>query len=318
MEPVRNELECELSNTPNSPKNSSSSSSSEIEISPAQPEQLSLLPTILQSLLTRAGPNPEKPTFDGKKPNPRRFLSAVNKAYGRTLHLNEGQLLDVASECLRGNARQSSTIYKKNWKSFGDFKCNFLKTFWSESRQLEIRHQIATARYCKERGTMLAHFSYYVDLASMLTTPLPEAMLISEIMHHFPEQVQILWALQGKRTALEAAEFLLAQNVPCQNHGTEVGGRNVAGKNGLNPGRRPNIDQASGPSKPSEDRREMHDKRYKPFPPGRFGYQGQNHQSNRSWVRNRNPDPQNRPPRGENQATGNKSAGNEAGARDQV
>ena len=67
---------------------------------------------------------------------------------------------------------------------------------------------------------MLAHFSYYVDLASMLTTPLPETMLISEIMRHFPEQVQILWALQGKRTAVEAAEFLLAQNVTYQNHGT--------------------------------------------------------------------------------------------------
>src|SRR5699024_12387533 len=39
-------------------------------------------------------------------------------------------------------------------------------------------------------GTMLAHFSYFVDLASTLAEPVEEKTLISHILRHFLENAQ--------------------------------------------------------------------------------------------------------------------------------
>lgn len=69
---------------------------------------------------------------------------------------------------------------------------------------------------------MEAHFAHYVGLARLLTTPMSENLLISELMKHFPVNLQSLWALKSgtEKTIANAAEFLRSQeNIMTQDTG---------------------------------------------------------------------------------------------------
>jgi hypothetical protein len=118
-----------------------------------------------------------------------KFLRTVEE-YGHSFGLDSPRLLGVAIDCRnKGNAKHWTDIYRDNWRTYEDFKRDFLKTCWSAQRQRDICFQISTGRYDE---TMLSHFAYFVDMVKMLTTPLSEEILLDELIRHFPENVQSL------------------------------------------------------------------------------------------------------------------------------
>ncbi|KAJ3622371.1 hypothetical protein MTP99_002886 [Tenebrio molitor] len=89
---------------------------------------------------------------------PQKFLRAVEE-YEHSFGLNSPRLLGIAVDCLKGNAKHWTGIYRDNWRTYEDFKRDFLKTYWSAQRQRDIRFQISTGRYDETKGTMLSHFA---------------------------------------------------------------------------------------------------------------------------------------------------------------
>lgn len=162
-------------------------------------------------------PIPEKPYFDGSsRHNPIKFLASFEQ-YRRSYHLDDRQALDAALGCLKGNARSWTAIHQGRFMTFEQFKKSFLKAFWSDNKQRDIRHQISTGRYDPSKGTMLAHFAHYVEMANMLSPAMPETTIVAEIMRHYPDAIQHLWALTQQKTIEGTADFLIEQEIPGQN-----------------------------------------------------------------------------------------------------
>jgi hypothetical protein len=125
----------------------------------APTDNLAALSGVLRNLLERALPAPERPSFEGlRRQNPMKFLRAVEE-YEHSFGLNSPRLLGIAVDCLKGNAKHWTGIYRDNWRTYEDFKRDFLKTYWSAQRQRDIRFQISTGRYDETKGTMLSHFA---------------------------------------------------------------------------------------------------------------------------------------------------------------
>ncbi|KAJ3622230.1 hypothetical protein MTP99_002755 [Tenebrio molitor] len=172
----------------------------------------------------------QRRSFEGlRRQNPMKFLRAVEE-YGHSFGLNSPRLLGIAVDCLKGNAKHWTEIYRDNWRTYEDFKGDFLKTYWSAQQQRDIRFQISTGRYDETKGTMLSHFTYFVDMAKMLTTPLSEEK-ISNIA--------------------EAAEFLSGQEIPGQNPGFRD---NASGDKGRTTAQRHHTDQGQKRPRPNDSR----------------------------------------------------------------
>ncbi|CAH1379214.1 unnamed protein product, partial [Tenebrio molitor] len=217
----------------------------------APTDNLAALSGVLRNLLERPLPAPERPSFEGlRRQNPMKFLRAVEE-YGHSFGLNSPRLLGVAVDCLKGNAKHWTGIYRDNWRTYEDFKRDFLKTYWSAQRQRDIRFQISTGRYDETKGTMLSHFAYFVDMAKMLTTPLSEEVLLDELIRHFPDNVQSLWILQKISNIAEAAEFLSGQEIPGQNPGFRD---SASGDKGRATTQRHHTDQGQKRPRPNDSR----------------------------------------------------------------
>lgn len=164
---------------------------------------------------------PPIPIFRGATNNkhPVKFLEDL-ELYFRKLEVPPEKRLDIIREALIDEARDWASIFQISWETYEDFRSDFLHAFWSEQAQNKLRHNIATHRWAaSQRRTMEAHFAHYVGLARLLTTPMPEHLLIGELMKHFPVNLQSLWALkpESERTITIAAEFLrLQENIMTQ------------------------------------------------------------------------------------------------------
>ncbi|KAI5634691.1 hypothetical protein NE865_12599 [Phthorimaea operculella] len=159
--------------------------------------------------------NQEKPKFGGHnyktkagvKIHPVTFLEDLT-AYLKKIPA-QGRELDIVQECLVDQARNWSRIYKDRWRTFEDFKRDFLETYWSEVEQNKVRRDIVSNRWNKsETPTMLEHFLKLAGQVNLLQFTIPEKQLISDIMRHYPKNVQQLWALSRNETLLAATEFL--------------------------------------------------------------------------------------------------------------
>lgn len=158
-------------------------------------------------------PPPAIPRFkgDGSK-HPVKFIEEL-ETYIRKLEIPYNKQLDTVYDALSGNAEDWSTIYKLSWMNFGDFKEDFLDSYWSDIEQNKVRHQISSHKWItNNRYSMENHFAKYVGLARLLTKPIPEDVLLSEIMRHFPKHIQSLWMLKENRTIAKAAQFLRHQD----------------------------------------------------------------------------------------------------------
>lgn len=164
-------------------------------------------PVAIPQIILKQPENP--PSFRDNVTNPIRFIQDIEK-YFKKSNIQGAQQLEAALECLEGPARNWSTIYKPSWKTYEDFRKDFLNNYWSDLEQGKIRHMILTGTW-KNRHTMGDHFAYYVNLAQQLTNPFQETELVSLLLRHFPIHVQSLWSLKPNKTLAEAASFLKQQ-----------------------------------------------------------------------------------------------------------
>lgn len=164
-------------------------------------------PQVSRMVLTQ----PETPpSFGGLRSNPIRFVQELEK-YFKKVDLPESQQLEVAMDCLTGSARNWATIYRRVWRTFENFRNDFIRTYWSEQEQQKLRHRIFTETWTNDKYTMMDHFAYFVNMAEQLTNPFPETELVSHLIRHYPVHIQSLWLLSRKTTLEGVAEFLRQQ-----------------------------------------------------------------------------------------------------------
>ncbi|CAH1188794.1 unnamed protein product [Phyllotreta striolata] len=157
-------------------------------------------------------PSPIVPKFksDGTK-HPVKFIEELD-SYLKKMEIPPAQQLNVVNKALVGAAEDWSTIYKISWLTFEDFRRDFLDCFWSEVEQNRVRHQISTHKWMTgSRHSMEGHFAKYVGMARLLTKPIPEEILLADLMRHFPPAIQSLWMLKENKTLTNAALFLRQQ-----------------------------------------------------------------------------------------------------------
>lgn len=166
------------------------------------PRELSVIVNALRNNGT------EKPRYPGKNSiHPVTFLEDLT-SYLRKIYAAPGDL-DTIIECLDGEVRNWARIYRHQWVSFEDFKRDFLNTYWGETEQSNLRKTIVQNIWSRNQNpSMLGHFISLVGQAKMLTYPIPEQQLISDLMCHFPRPVQYAWSTNNYQTIIEATEFL--------------------------------------------------------------------------------------------------------------
>lgn len=159
-------------------------------------------------------PAPPVPRFRGQYQgkHPVKFLEEL-ETYFRKINIpDELKLGTVLSEALTETAQDWSAIFRDSWDVYEDFRKDFLQTFWSEEEQMKLRQTINNHRWsAKSNRSMEAHFAHYVSLARLLTDPIPENILVANLIKHFPTNIQALWSLTTEKTTTAAAAFLRLQ-----------------------------------------------------------------------------------------------------------
>lgn len=150
---------------------------------------------------------PDKPFFSNKTgENPIRFLKKLDSYVVKMAKRNKR--LEVARECLDEDARRVLEINADDWKSYEDFKRDFLTTFWGDAKQNEVLSRMTHGSWDKSKGSMLSYFAQIVDDVKMLTEKPLEKTIVREVMQQFPEDIQRLWFQRRENTIREASEFL--------------------------------------------------------------------------------------------------------------
>lgn len=151
--------------------------------------------------------NLDKPKFGENLIHPVNFVEDL-ETYLKKAGKSDNEL-DLILECLTGNSRDWARIYKGRWTGLADFKLDFLKAYWGENEQNELRRKIVQGVWNRtETPTMVEHFLKLSGKAQMLSYNIPEKQLIGDIMRHYPKFIQQVWATSKIETIIEAAEFL--------------------------------------------------------------------------------------------------------------
>ncbi|KAI5632379.1 hypothetical protein NE865_14900 [Phthorimaea operculella] len=151
--------------------------------------------------------NVEKPTFGTNNKHPVTFLEELESYLKKAA--KEANELDLVQECLVEDARNWANVYKGRWKNLGDFKADFLATYWGENEQSELRRRIVQGSWDKqETPSMLTYFLRFTSRAGLLNYKIPEKQLVADLMRHFPKYIQQVWANSDITTIIGTAEFL--------------------------------------------------------------------------------------------------------------
>lgn len=157
-------------------------------------------------------PAPTIPKFRNKEmQHPVKFLEELEK-YLKKMKVPPHSQLEMVIEALVGEAQDWASIFQVTWATFADFRRDFLQSFWSEQEQIQLRRRITNHRWQAGHGTMEAHFTHYLGQARLLTTLIPDDLLVAELIKHFPANIQSLWILHPVKTIAAAAEFLRQQD----------------------------------------------------------------------------------------------------------
>lgn len=149
--------------------------------------------------------NLEKPKFGDKELNPVTYLEDLELYLRRAGR--EGKEIELIQECLVGDARDWARVYQSRWKDLSDFKKDFLKTFWGEKEQNDLRRSIVQGTWDRTTS-MLNHFLRITGKAQLLSFKIPEKQLVADLIRQYPKYVQQGWYISKIDTIIETAEFL--------------------------------------------------------------------------------------------------------------
>lgn len=156
--------------------------------------------------------NVEKPSFSGKSDeNPMKFLKKF-KHYCKITKVPIEEQVNKIITCLNENAESWVIFHGESFTDFNDFEGKFIRRFWSDSVQEAIRTRIMSRRFNdRDKLTFSQFFIAQVNELRMLTTSLPDSILLSSLMKQFPLYVQNLWTVYNDQTLNGAVTFLELQ-----------------------------------------------------------------------------------------------------------
>lgn len=156
----------------------------------------------------------EKPSFRSPEVHhPVLFLNKLNR-YLKITGVASTEQLDVAKECLIGPAADWRDLREVFWTSFEVFQNDFLGLYWSDDRQYYERSRLSSMKYNpdKTRLSISEYFLRQVNSYRLFSPPIPELIIINEIIRQLPTNIQSLWTTVNNRTMSGVLEFLDRQN----------------------------------------------------------------------------------------------------------
>jgi hypothetical protein len=106
-------------------------------------------------------------------------------------------------------SRQWAETIRENLHDYEAFKCAFLKTWWSESRQNLVRRTLYQGRYDRNSNLSLSgYFLKHANMASYLNPSPPVSEIIESVKSHFPLNIQRAMLSNQLRTIEETLDFL--------------------------------------------------------------------------------------------------------------
>lgn len=117
--------------------------------------------------------------------------------------MKEKNKLSIVTDYLEGNAKAWAGLNQKEWSNFEKFKEAFIKQFWSEDAQGEVKFRLSTPKiYNRRYGSYVDHAWHWVAKATYLEPPLTEKQLTGAIIRHYPREIEtILVASQAQTVA---------------------------------------------------------------------------------------------------------------------
>lgn len=128
------------------------------------------------------------PKFNGDlvPVHPRKFKQEV-EAFYRPYHTSDEIMLNEISQLLEGKARTWCNLFEDKFNTVEEFWKHFLEYFWGQQTQEKVMGQLLTPNsYRRGPMSMPTYFMNFFSKAKYLDDPLPESMLISTILKHFP------------------------------------------------------------------------------------------------------------------------------------
>jgi hypothetical protein len=149
-----------------------------------------------------------RPTFAGlDTENPAEFLEEY-KRYSTDAQVPPEKKLSEAIRCLRQTAARWVKFHQGKWQSFPKFRAEFLATYWSAGKQLTVRAWVLSQRYNLTKGdSMVDFFMEQATQLRTLTQPIPECVMVEDLMRLFPESISLLFKSEeprGERSIQEA------------------------------------------------------------------------------------------------------------------
>jgi hypothetical protein len=183
----------------------------------AQPEVADWRRIALAMATSTAKAAGRRPTFAGlDTENPAEFLEEYER-YSMDAQVPQEKKLSEAIRCLRQTAARWAKFHQGKWRSFQEFSVEFLATYWSAGRQLAVRARVLSQRYNMAKGdSMVDFFMEQATQLRTLTQPIPECVMVEDLMRLFPENISLLFKSEkprGERSIQEALDFLERQSV---------------------------------------------------------------------------------------------------------
>lgn len=154
----------------------------------------------------------EKPMFRSPESHhPVTFIKRLER-FVRAVGASPVEQVDIAKECFLGPASDWKDMREGGWTHFEIFKRDFLEHYWSEERQYSERVRLGNMRHLPDKPLSMAEFFLrQVTSYQLFTPPIPETLILSDVMRQMPLNIQSLWATVSDRTISGALNFLERQ-----------------------------------------------------------------------------------------------------------
>ncbi|KAK4873232.1 hypothetical protein RN001_015261 [Aquatica leii] len=156
----------------------------------------------------------DKPFFRPGKIHPKIFLRRFDR-YFTTSRLPVSEKVNIIKEYLRGSASDWADLKECAWTTFRSFEDDFMSHYWSEDQQYLERQRLSAMIFSPNGPYSIdEYFLKQANLYKLFDPPLPESVIVSEIMKQLPGGTQSLWTVVPDRSLAGALAFLERQKVP--------------------------------------------------------------------------------------------------------
>lgn len=117
--------------------------------------------------------------------------------------------LACALDCLEGAPAVWGEAFRQDFKDFDDFRAAFLKEFWGEQRQRDVRMGLYGGTYSRSVALSMAdYFLQLVTKARYLTPPMHDGEVIAVALHHYPLAIERTLLAANPSSVAEALALL--------------------------------------------------------------------------------------------------------------